>query len=194
MKKLILSGILVIGAMLAVKAQEINFGVKGGLNLAKLTNSDNAKTRASFNAGGFVNIGLNESWAIQPELMYSGQGVKYKRNIAGLFTTESTLKTDYINIPVMVQYNIVPSFYVEAGPQVGFLAGAKVKSGNNSTDFKDYMRTADFSLGLGFGYKLDMGLGISGRYNFGLTNVYKTDKIDLNSKNSVAQIDLFYTF
>jgi len=37
-----------------------------------------------------------------------------------------------------------------------------------------------------------MGLGIGARYNFGLTNVYDSDKI--NRKNSVAQIDLFYIF
>ncbi|NLR63536.1 PorT family protein [Chitinophaga varians] len=193
MKKLILSGILAIGTVLAVKAQTVKFGVKGGLNLAKITNESSAKTRASFYAGGLVNIALDQNWAIQPELLYSGQGAKLKSSyLGGLITTEGTLKTDYINIPVMVQYSIVPAFYLEAGPQLGILAGAKVKGGNVSVDIKDQMKTVDFGIGVGFGYKFDMGLGVSGRYNFGLTNIYDSDKT--TNKNSVAQIGLFYMF
>ncbi|WP_212002876.1 porin family protein [Chitinophaga sp. HK235] len=191
MKKLILSGILAIGSVLAVNAQTVKFGVKGGLNLAKLTNTDNAKTRASFYAGGLVNLALNESWAIQPELLYSGQGTKVKTSTI-LGTLESTVKTDYINIPVMVQYSIVPAFYLEAGPQLGILAGAKQKIGSKSYDVKDQMKGIDFGIGVGFGYKFDMGLGVSGRYNFGLTNI--EDSGNGNSKNSVAQIGLFYMF
>lgn len=193
MKKLILSGILAIGTVLAVKAQTVKFGVKGGLNLAKITNESSSKTRASFYAGGLVNIALDQNWAIQPELLYSGQGTKMKSSyLGGLITTESTLKTDYINIPVMVQYSIVPAFYLEAGPQLGILAGAKLKGGNVSVDVKDKMQSVDFGIGVGFGYKFDMGLGVSGRYNFGLTNLNESDK--QTNKNSVAQIGLFYMF
>ncbi|MBC9930225.1 porin family protein [Chitinophaga qingshengii] len=193
MKKLILSGILAIGTVLAVKAQTVKFGVKGGLNLAKLTNESSAKTRASFYAGGLVNIALDENWAIQPELLYSGQGTKMKDSfLGGLITTQSTVKLDYINIPLMVQYSIVPAFYLEAGPQLGILASAKAKAGKNTVDIKDNMKTVDFGIGVGFGYKFDMGLGVSGRYNFGLTNIY--DNSRYTSKNSVAQIGLFYMF
>ncbi|HVI44305.1 MAG TPA: porin family protein [Chitinophaga sp.] len=192
MKKLILSGLLAIGTVLAVQAQKVQFGVKGGLNIDKITNTDGAKTRASFYAGGLVNIALNESWAVQPELLYSGQGTKFERSFLGYTYAKGTLKTDYINIPVMVQYSIVPAFYVEAGPQLGILAGAKIKSGSSSVDVKDQMKSIDFGLGLGFGYKFDMGLGVSGRYNFGLTNIW--DSNNTTSKNSVAQIGLFYMF
>ncbi|MEZ2446417.1 porin family protein [Chitinophaga sp. RCC_12] len=191
MKKLILSGVLAIGTMLAVQAQNVKFGVKGGLNISKLTDTDGSKTLAGFHAGGLVNIGLNESWAIQPEVLYSAQGTKAEKSVLWL-TTSNTVKVNYINVPVMVQYSIVPEFYLEAGPQVGFLTAAKVKSGDVTVDIKDDMQSVDFGLGFGFGYKFDMGLGISGRYNFGLTNVYDSDKVD--SKNSVAQIGVFYTF
>ncbi len=187
-----MSGILAVSSIMAVKAQDVKFGIKGGLNISKLTNSD-SKTRASFNAGGLVNIALTKEWAIQPELLYSAQGQKYNSALWG-FVPSSTLALGYINIPVMVQYSIVPSFYVEAGPQLGFLAGAKLKANGNSTDVKDSFKTADFGLNIGLGYKFDMGIGISGRYNFGLTNVYDVKRNNPGSKNSVAQIDLFYMF
>jgi hypothetical protein len=191
MKKFILSGVLAISSMLAVQAQNVKFGVKGGLNLSKLTSTDGAKVLAGFNAGALANFKLDESWAIQPEVQYSTQGTKAQKDILGLLTTEGTMKLDYINVPVLAQYHI-ESFYLEAGPQVGFMTAAKAKSGNVTVDVKDSVKTVDFGLNFGFGYQLDMGLGIGARYNFGLTNVYDSDKID--RKNSVAQIDLFYIF
>lgn len=193
MKKFILSGVLAIGTMLTVQAQNVKFGVKGGLNISKLTNTDGSKTLAGFNAGGLVNFELDKSWAIQPEVLYSTQGTKFEHSAFwGLISNSGTTKLNYVNIPVMVQYSIVPEFYLEAGPQLGILTAAKVKSGSVTLDVKDQMKSVDFGLGFGFGYKFDMGLGISGRYNFGLTNVYDSDKVD--SKNSVAQIGVFYTF
>ncbi len=191
MKKLILSGVFAIGAFLSTQAQNIHFGLKGGLNINKMTNMDYAKTQAGFHVGGFVNIGLTEEWAIQPELLYSGQGVK--RDVPSPFA-DITLKTDYINIPVMVQYSIVPSFYLEAGPQVGILVGAKEKVGSNSKDVKSKLSGADFGLGFGCGYKFDCGFGVSGRYVFGLSNAITNDYINSTSKNSVAQIGVFYQF
>ncbi|SHL71253.1 Outer membrane protein beta-barrel domain-containing protein [Chitinophaga jiangningensis] len=195
MKKLILSGIIALGSFLTAQAQNVNFGVKGGLNLAKMTQYDNNKVRASFNAGVYANFAITKEWAFQPELLYSGQGTKLESGtILGIPLKDVTIATDYLNIPLMVQYSIAPSFFVEAGPQVGFLLAAKTKVGDNTNkDYKDIMTTADFGLGLGFGYKLDNGLGFSGRYNFGLTNIYNDD-VNIDSKNSVAQIGLFYSF
>lgn len=192
MKKLILSGILAIGSILAVKAQDVKFGIKGGLNLSKLTSASDAKVLAGFNAGALVNFKLDKNWAIQPEVQYSTQGSKLKTDYFGLITTEGTLKLDYINIPVLAQYHIIDEFYLEGGPQVGFLTSSKYKTGSITVDNKDGMKKVDFGLNFGFGYKFDMGLGIGARYNFGLTNVFDSDKV--NHKNSVAQIDLFYIF
>ncbi|WP_167016495.1 porin family protein [Chitinophaga sp. Cy-1792] len=195
MKKLILSGLLAIGTLLTAQAQNINFGIKGGLNVAKMTNYDN-KAIANFNAGGFVNVGLTKDWAIQPELIYSGQGADVNWNVAGITFMKGTLNTSYINIPVMVQYSIVPSFFVEAGPQIGFLLSAKIKNGSTKSDIKDRMTTADFGLGLGCGFKITDNFGVNARYVFGLSNVYNNNSILVNaeSKNSVAQFGLFYQF
>ncbi|MFB6454597.1 porin family protein [Chitinophaga sp. Hz27] len=194
MKKLILSGLLALGSLLTAQAQNIHFGVKGGLNIAKMTNFDAYKTRASFNAGAFVNIGLGKDFSIQPELLYSSQGTKVKRGSWGPITfQDGSIKTDYINIPVMLQYSIVPSFYVEAGPQLGILVGAK---STDTKNMKDYMTTADFGLGLGCGFRITDDFGINARYIFGLSNIYDNNSIFVNAetKNSVAQVGLFYQF
>ncbi|MFB6454598.1 porin family protein [Chitinophaga sp. Hz27] len=190
MKKVILSGFLVAATFFGAKAQSIKFGVKAGLNLAKLTDMEAAKTKASFYGGGFVNIGLNKSWAIQPEVLYSGQGVKFSDK-----DVTETINTGYISVPVMVQYHIVPSFYVEAGPQVSILASAKDKiSGEATEDLKKFMKGADFGAGIGCGFKITDHFGVNARYVFGLSDVFKGDNVDTNSKNSVAQVGLFYQF
>lgn len=176
------------GLFINASAQEISFGAKGGLNIAKVSNTIfDEETRAAVYLGGFARVGLNENWSIQPELLYSGQGFKYDVPILG----EYKVRLNYINLPVMVQYHFIPEFHVEAGPQLGFLVAAKNIHGKTTVDIKDQTKGVDFGLGFGFGYETDFGLGIGGRYNFGLTDVFESDK---SQKNSVAQIGLYYTF
>lgn len=169
-------------------AQEVQFGAKGGLNVAKVTNTifGDERTRASGYLGGFARIGVNESWSIQPELLYSSQGFKYNVPILG----EYKVRLNYINLPVMVQYHLIPEFYLEAGPQLGFMVAAKNKHGKTTVDIKDDTKGVDFGLGFGLGYDFDFGLGIGARYNFGLTDVFEYDE---SQKNSVAQFGLYYT-
>jgi hypothetical protein len=188
MKKSILAVLLVACAAIGAKAQTLTFGVKGGLNVAKLTNIENSHNRASIYAGGFANFAFNDMFSIQPELLYSGQGYFY-RDIAN---NKVTTKLGYINIPVMFQVHLVDEFFLEAGPQVGFLAGAKAKAGKVTVDIKDQMTTADFGLGFGLGYQFPVGVGVTARYMFGLTDVYKNATEP--HKNSVASVGLTYTF
>lgn len=192
MKKILLTVVIASGALFTAKAQDVTFGVKGGLNIAKLTSVDDTKVRPSVYIGGLVNIAFNESLSIQPELLYSGQGDKYDVN-----NVTVTDKVNYITLPVMMQYRIVPEFYLEAGGQLGLLVASKTKMAKVTVDVKDQTSSADFGLGFGVGYQFPIGLGIGARYMFGLTNTYKDNSGTFNgtnAKNSVAQIGVFYTF
>lgn len=177
------------GLFINASAQEISFGAKGGLNIAKVNNTifGDEDTRTSIYLGGFARIALNGSWSVQPELVYSGQGFKYSVPILG----EYKVRLNYINLPIMAQYYFIPEFHLEAGPQLGFRVAAKNVHDKVTVDIKDQTQGIDFGLGFGFGYDFDFGLGIGGRYNFGLTDVFESDE---SQKNSVAQIGLYYTF
>ncbi|RPE12120.1 PorT family protein [Chitinophaga lutea] len=168
-------------------AQDISFGAKGGLNIADVTNVSNSNARASIYLGAFAKIQLTENWAAQPELVYSGQGYKADPPIISDFT----VALNYINLPVMLQYHLIPEFHLEAGPQIGFLVAAKAKNDGNSVNLKDDYKGMDFGLGFGLGYTFDMGLGIGARYNFGLTDIYDGNS-DERYKNSVAQFGVHY--
>jgi hypothetical protein len=185
MKKFILTAIVAICATFAVQAQDISFGVKGGLNVASFANYDGGGSKISGHIGGFANFKFTK-WALQPELLFSGQGGTYEWP-----GEDGKFALSYINIPVLFQYYFLPQFYAEAGPQMGFLLSAKSKREGVSYDVKDAFKTVDFGSAIGAGYKFPIGVGVYARYNFGFT-----DLIDgsADPRNSVFQIGASYTF
>ena len=172
------------------KAQNVNFGVKGGLNIYNINNSNGAKydNLLGFNLGLIGHIHLAKQLALQPELVYSAQGAKF--TTAGV---ETKLQLGYINVPILFQYMFDNGFRLEAGPQVGFLVNAKTKRPNLTTDIKDNIKKVDVGLGAGIGYvNPTSGFGIDARYNLGLTNINENSSV--KSTNNGFQVGLFYLF
>ena len=83
-------------------------------------------------------------------------------------------------------------FRLQTGPQLGFLASVKDKLGNVTTGYytSQSFKTVDFSWSVGLGYMASSGLGIDGRYNFGLTDIRNASTTILH--NRVFQLGLFY--
>src|ERR1700749_475310 len=128
MKKIMLTAAAVM-AFAFSNAQETKFGVKAGLNLVTLTGAvEDASAKVGFNAGGFAEIKLSEKFAIQPELLFSTQGYKYKETGSDAdYSYEEKLNLGYLNIPVMAKFYVAQKFSIEAGPQLGILLSAKAK-------------------------------------------------------------------
>ena len=192
MRKIILSAIAVM-AFGFTNAQETRFGVKGGLNVSTLTGEyeDDTKSLIGFHVGGFAEIKIIERLAIQPELLYSAQGAKFE----GFGGDKYDAKLDYLNIPVLAKFYITKQFYVEAGPQIGFLLSAKIEG----EDAKDFYKSTDFGFNLGTGYNFTENFSAGARYTIGLSGVYDTDNDDVedyidSSKNSNFAIFLAYKF
>lgn len=216
MKKISLFA-LAVGTSLALFAQNSTtssaaFGVKAGVNLAEFRTSaypsgtePSVNMKTSMHAGFFVNIPLGTSgFAVQPELLYSGQGSKMNvPTTVGTVTTRTMYEQDlsYINLPIMLQWKSPGGFYVEAGPQPGYLVRGKQDGpDNNETNNKSSFDNFDISVGTGLGFMSKMGLGIGARYNFGLSNTIE-DGGGNNSpnngpelKNSVVMIGLAWKF
>jgi Outer membrane protein beta-barrel domain len=175
---------------LTVNAQHVNIGIKGGLNIYTINNTNNAEynSKAGLHLGLLGHIHLAKQLALQPEIVYSGQGGKF--NAAGV---ETKINLDYINIPLLLQYMFDNGFRIQAGPQVGFLVNAKSKTNGNSTDIKNNLKTVDFGLGAGLGYvHPPTGFGVDARYNFGLSNI--NDNSSAKSDNRGFQVGVFYLF
>lgn len=165
------------------------FGLKAGLNISNLRieNSKGPDTKASLYAGGLVHIHLTQYFAVQPELMFSGQG--FSQTIAGV---KNRLSLNYVNLPVLGQFMFGDGFRLESGPQLGILAGAHSKATGHSVDVKDDYKGFDFSWVFGLGYITHSGLGLDARYNLGLSNINDDNSTKVN--NRVFQAGLFYQF
>lgn len=190
MKKIIIAAAVLCSIVLCnnVKAQVAAVGIKGGVNIANVSNFGN-DNRIGGNVGFFVHAQLNPNWCIQPELLYSSQGARFMST-----NGERTLALNYIQVPVMFQYFPVKQFYLEAGPQVGLLTNADVKNNNNSSKYSvnDGYKKADVAIGVGAGVKVAPRLGFFARYNFGLTNI-STDPNE-SFHNNVGQVGAFVRF
>ncbi|MEO6852272.1 MAG: porin family protein [Mucilaginibacter sp.] len=172
---------------------QLRFGVKAGLNLANISVSDASgvsySMKPDFHAGVLVAIPLLGKLSLQPEVVYSGQGSDVKEG-----GQKGKYNLQYVNVPVLVRYEIMSGLNIETGPQLGLLLGAKVKAdGGASTDIKNELKTADFGWTLGASYLLPLNLGFDVRYNLGLTNTVK-DSGNGSIKNGVLQVGLFYLF
>jgi hypothetical protein len=192
MKKVSLFISILMLSMGAFAQHVPKFGLKAGVNLANWSFEDDDVEndfRTGFHIGALAHIHLAPTWAIQPEVQYSAQGTKTDLGSAGEFTW----KSDYINVPVMIQYMFNNGFRLEAGPQIGFLVNGKLEDeDDNEEDISDDLKKTDVGIGFGLNYLTYSGLGLGVRYNLGLTNI--NEERTTETKNRVLQLSLFYMF
>jgi Outer membrane protein beta-barrel domain len=187
MKTLFTSLIVVICSM-GLYAQGLDFGIKAGVNIANQNYSDdfNADTKAivMFHGGVFVTWMFSEKLGLQPEALFSMQGSKEDGY-------DYKVITNYVNIPVLVRYDITDMFSVHAGPQFGVLLSADAEYSGGKTDIKEYYKGTDIGIAIGAeADDLPLNLGVGVRYILGLTNVAEEDIdfADASVKNGVLQI------
>lgn len=186
MKKYLLALSLFCIVAVSARAQKVTPGIKGGLNISDVAgiNGDN---RLSGHVGLFLHSRLSNYWAIQPEILYSGQGQQFI-----FLNHEYTLALSYIQIPVMFQFYPVKQFYIEFGPQIGFLLSAKHKDDGEETDEVDEnYKKSDVAISFGAGFQVTRMLGFYARYNAGLSDIYKNNP---DYYNRVGQIGVAIKF
>jgi hypothetical protein len=167
----------------------VELGLKGGLNIANLhnENSTNPDSKAAVYLGGLAHIHLTKYLAVQPEIMFSGQGAS--QTIMG---TDYKLTLNYVTLPVLAQFMVGNGFRLESGPQLGILAAAHSKVEGTSTDVKDNYKGVDFGWVFGLGYLTHSGFGLDARYNLGVSNINDVNSTNIN--NRVFAVGIFYQF
>jgi hypothetical protein len=189
----------------------INFGIKTGMNIGKFTpnkNSIDYKYKFGFYAGGFMNISLKEKLEFQPELLFALQGSRVL--VKGLnipnfdfngnpISNSNTYDFEYeineltISIPLIVKVFLSNQFYLESGPQIGFIIERSLNSSQQILDGEDdsfIIRESDdsfdFGVSLGLGYKVSERVNLNSRLYSGL--IKRDDKI----KSFVMNIGIEY--
>jgi len=199
MKKIILSSIAVVlffSAYSQTAKSPIGFGIKAGVNFAKLkTESGNLETKTAsqtgLNAGVFAEIPAGMNFTVQPELTYSSMGYEVQSS----FGTVNGRYT-YLSLPVLLKYTFPGSgFGVYAGPQVGYLLSANREFNGTTSDVKDQLKKTDFSAVFGSEFTIpNSGFVISGRYQLGLKNILKDPPAGYSTKNNTATVSVGYRF
>ena len=201
MKKIILIAILTLGFGTMIYAQNGATGIKGGINFSSLSTdgNDDKNLKMGFNAGVFTKIPVSESFAIQPELLYSAKGIKLNYDESAIADGETKFNLNYIDVPVKLVFNLSEDFEFQFGPYVSYLINANTDTdaeffggefdSNDELD-RDHFNTLDYGLTAGLGFDLDpMIFGLS--YNLGLKQVAKDDDISYDllgdAKNMVIQ-------
>jgi len=202
MKKSISITVLVL-CLSVVKAQKlpIQFGLKAGANFSNVSisgggTSFSLSSIAGFHGGAFVEIPAGVSFFIQPELVYNMLGAKLGEGFEGengVDLSNIKLKTDYISVPVLAKYKIpLTGLGIYTGPQYSFLASAtgSLADGTEGST-KDSYKSGEFAGIFGAEYFFNK-IGISARYQFGLSNIAKDAEADGTMKNNTFAISLAF--
>ena len=190
-------------------AQKINFGIKAGLNVSMLTGTEGIMTSTNgIHMGTLVEFKVSDRIRIQPEVLFSSQGAKSVNTTNPVYGTEikinNNIKLDYLIVPIIAKYYVANDFFLEVGPQVGFLITAKNSGDVNTTvagtsslesfndNVKETVKSRDYAANVGFGYDFLTKAFVEARYSIGLSNISTVSNTDV--KNGVFQLSVGYKF
>jgi len=194
MKKLLVIACVFVASL--SYAQDLKFGVKGGLNLANFVGSDvdDADLRTGIYLGGFLNTPLNDHLSFQPELIFSMQGAKFEDELSDI---DETFKLSYLNVPLLLKLQLgsADKVHLFAGPQLGFVLKSEIEQEqgdmSGALDIKDETNGVDFSLNFGLSFVVSDNMSLDVRYNRGLSKIVEDGG---KAYNSVIQLGASYSF
>ena len=212
MKKMMMMAAMMlmsIGAFAQNEVGQITLKPTVGLNIATMTKFDYKKTRPGVIAGVEAEYGVAEKFGVTAGLFYSMQGVKQdwseSESVANVVVSggaKATYKLDYLNIPILAQYYVIPGLAVKAGIQPGFciskkydaegnvtIAGQNIFSESEKGKIEDGIKSFQFAIPVGLSYEYQSFV-LDARYNIYATKAIK----DADSRHSVFTISLGYKF
>lgn len=205
MKKFLLLVVCLAAMTTSVQAQGIKFGVKGGLNITKMSFSKDvvkSDNKTGFFVGPTLKISLPAGFGVDIAALYDERsadvtgGYKEEESKVIVNTDGETIKQKSIQVPVNLRYSIglssLAGLYLALGPQFGFPVADKVFD----TDFGEYrLKDANLSINFGAGVYMLGHLEIGVTYNLaaGKSGEFKNWN-DVETHNHAWQISAAYYF
>ena len=179
---MILTAILTMAVVAKAQHEEGDFMVqpKVGLNIATLSDADKAITDLHF--GIEAEYMVTDNFSLGLGAILSNQGAKYD------YWDESgqnkyTVDLDYVHVPILASYYVLPGLAVKAGVQPGFKMRAKAKIDDRTVDLDELYKVSsyvldedikvskfDLSIPVGISYEYK-NIVVDARYNWGLIKV-----------------------
>lgn len=175
MKKCLAIFVFIFAGTLVSNAQfEFKPGVRGGVNIAKVTNFE-VDSKTDFFVGGQFELKFVDLYSLQPELTYSRQGFK---------ASNDNYSIDYLSIGVTNKFTFGGGFNVLVGPTID------IKVGDNLPNiYSNELIGFDFALMGGIGYTFKNGVAVDARFKQGLVDIFGDNYNEYNDENGNGNID-----
>lgn len=184
MKKIILTLALAVAAVTSVSAQEVFFGVKGGIsgNWIPKTNidvEDKVLPNIGFYGGVACSWEFNDMAFLQTELLYARKGISTKNQLLG---TKYWRRLHYLELPIMFGIKAAGDrFRFAIGPQFAYCVGNKVNDETwYSYSIAENVRKFNFGIVLQPSYLVIDQLAVDLKLDWSLTNTFEDSDIGRN--------------
>ena len=184
---------LVSALPVALSAQQL--GILAGGTFSQLHGLSNvsAETRSGTMFGASLLVPFGHTWSLQPQFLFSNKGSKFNTGSNG----ETDVRLDYLDIPVLLRYDVAGgsalSPHLYGGPSAGYRVGCNVKASgsgipNTSSDCGKSnfdLKTFDWGAVVGGGIDLTIGsVGVTGgaRYGIGLADINNANTPTLSQR------------
>ncbi|NLW18854.1 MAG: PorT family protein [Candidatus Cloacimonetes bacterium] len=201
-KTLIILALTVLSLSLAFA--DVTYGLRGGLNMMnRATTQENALEtgdRSGFHGGLVLQYRTDSNFIVQPEILYSQKGYTYK-----VLTVDTTTMMDYVEVPILLKYNIkaAKGLYIQptVAPFVGYaVVGKNTFKGaviEDETDILEDINRLNYGLDFGLDIQVIDRVLVGARYQLGLAdfdgdnNVIEKNKKDTHNGLMVSLGFLF---
>ena len=210
------AGLLVLIFGDKVASENFYLSIDGALNVSTLPGLDEYKINLGVNYGLGVHIRLSDRFYLKPEFKPLSRKGATKVNpitsVPGDFVVDETkIKMNYIDFPVLLQYNISPKLFVSAGPQISFVTDVKQFMYGSKTDGLEttvkinttsYFNKTNFSFPVEAGYTVTLAnkksttkinINIFARYEYSFIEIFKDPAVG-SSNISLFQFGLSLPF
>lgn len=186
MKKIIFITSLFVASTFAAFSQDLEWGVKAGLNVSQVRSISSEgpvdDRHAGFYAGVLAEYRFSNPFSLQGELLYS----KIRERTTAVGGDNYYYSTwDYIVLPIMGKLYPFKNLSLELGPQFGYMLSDEI---HLYGDLK--RRKFDLSIGAGAAYKIAGRVEVSFRYNRGLIELAK----GVDEYNTTFRLGVGYRF
>lgn len=151
------------GFILGINASQIDGDLMGGFN------------KVGLRTGVYAQREFKKNWKYRIEMAYSQKGSKRLYNeygaIGGIW---DKAKADYIEVPLMLQYQTKKKIKVLAGLCTGAIIHHSVIDYNFGEANSNFYRKAEFSFIAGIAYPINKKWNIEARYQGSLLSVAKS--------------------
>lgn len=174
--------ILAFGSIYSVRGQ-VKFGVQAGMGLSDVVainrsqtsgityNDDYYEIKPSITFGFSALFPITDRFKLITLLQYTNKGTR----LTNSSNDDGFLDLRYVSMPLMIRYNITPSWFLEIGPEIAYLFNASIRK--ISSDEAQYHNLIDVGINTGVGYYLTEKINVGVRYYLGLIDINNEENI-----------------